>query len=156
MAEVYGTAYYETARDKIVALLNTLKTAMAADDPTFSYVYDKHAIANLQLNGVSVAISVAETEATGWSGSTKAVLHLMTFTLRVHTAYAPYGIRDDQKNGRLMNSLINKMKQNANLGDQYILWDIDSISFNEEFSESESYGAEAMLYVKRAVVHTQD
>ncbi len=156
MGEVYGTAYYETARDKLVALVTTLKTDMASDDPTFSYIFERHEIANLQLNAVSIALDIAETIGEGFSGSTKAVAHQMTFSLRVHTSLAPYGIRDDQKNARLLNSLVNKMKQNVSLGDQYVLTAIDSIVPNAEFAESESFGGEMMITVKRGVVHTQD
>lgn len=156
MGEVFGTAYYETARDKLKALLDTLQTEMASDDPTFTSVHERHDVPNLVVNSVSIALDIAETVSGGWSGTTKTVAHIMQFSLRVHTSLTPYGIRDDQKNARLLNSLLNKMKQNVNLGDSYIISDIDSIVPNEEFSESESFGGAMMITVKRGVVHTQD
>ena len=129
---------------------------MAADDPTFTSVHERHDVPNLVVNSVSIALDIAETISQGYSGSTKAVAHQMQFSLRVHTSLAPYGIRDDQKNARLLNSLLNKMKQNVNLGDQYIITAIDSIVPNEEFTESESFGGEMMITVIRGVIHTQD
>jgi hypothetical protein len=53
--EVYDESNIETARDKLVTILNALKTTMASGyDPTFSYVYDGHNIGDLDLNAVTV------------------------------------------------------------------------------------------------------
>ena len=155
MSEVYSTAWLETARDKIVAQLNTLKTTMASGyDPTFSYVYDYHNVAKLQLNAVSVAIDVVNPDTVSVGSSGLGVLYPMEFTLRVHTAYSGE-IMDGVKNARLLNSIINYLMEHKELGDGYRMFLITDITTNEEFAESATLGGECKVIVHQYSRHVQ-
>jgi len=155
MAEIYGTTWLETARDKIKALLDMLKTAMASGySPTFSYVYERHNTAKLQLNAVSVGLQDA---VEGEKAASNNVLEkfIVPFTLRVHTAYSG-GVQDDQKNARLLNSIVNKLLANYNLGDGYRIEDVTDISASEEFADSHTLGGQMTVYVRKEVNYTQE
>ena len=163
MPEVFGTDFIETARDKLVTLITALKTTMATGyTPTFTYIYERHDVAKLQLNAVSIGLDSADADdvATGASGNR--VYYIMLFTIRVHTDYIG-GIRDGQKNERLINSLINKLLNNRKMGasDGYRIGGINStpvsdISPNEEFSDSATYGGQFTVTVTKDITHTQE
>jgi len=156
MAEVYLTSWLETARDKLKALLDALKTTMASGyDPTFGYVYEYHNVANLQLNAVTIGLDTVEAETEGMSSSGDVVQYLMAFTLRVHTAYQG-GIMDDQKNARLLNSIANKLKANRSLGDDYFIRDVGEIRSSEEFAESATVGGQLSVIIEKNHIHDQE
>lgn len=156
MAEIYGTTWIETARDKLVAHFNALKTTMATGyTPTFSFVYEKHDTAKLELNAVSIGLESADSQNVGAGGSDKAVDYMMEFTVRVHTDYID-GIQDGQKNERLLNSVINKLKDNLDLGGQYRVDEITNITPTLEFTESGTLGGQFNVLVTIAVAHTQE
>jgi len=156
MAEIYDNTFVETARDKIVALLNALKTTMASGyDPTFSYVYDGHVVANLQLNAVSVDLdSLEASDEESYQGD-PGCLWIAAFSVRVHTDYAD-GHSDGVKQARLLMSITNKFRKNRDLGDNYRLQDIGASIVNQEFSQSATLGGECTVEVAGMVQYTQE
>jgi len=154
--DVYGTQWLDTARDKLVARIETLKTTMATGySPTFGNVYARHKVPDLVLNAVSVGIADFQGEhfADGASGAN--IQYLVTFTVRVHTAYSDELV-DDQEVGRLVNSLINHLRNKLNLADEFRIFGISGANVNAEFTESESKGAEFAVVVGIVVRHTQE
>jgi hypothetical protein len=156
MPEVYGEAWIETARDELVTLLNALRTTMATGyDPTFSYVHARHTVAKLLLNAVTIDLGSHEEGDISWATDV-ANRYMMTFTVRVHTAYADEA-SDGQKQARLINSIINKLKDNYGLvGDAYHIEEITDISVNETFAESDTVGGSLSVVVSVNVEHTQE
>lgn len=156
MAEVYGTSWLETARDKLKALLDELNTSMASGyDPTFSYVYEYHNVAYLQLNAVTVGLADAQSETAGMGASGDAVQYEMYFSVRVHTAYDG-GTMDEQKNARLLNSITNKLKANRVLGSDYFVRDVGDERSAETFSESATLGGELTVKIEKNIIHDQE
>jgi hypothetical protein len=155
MAEVYGEAWIETARDKLYNLLNALKTTMASGyDPTFSYLYDRHHVAKLLLNAVTIDLESVDETDQQWTSST-VTRYLLTFSIRVHTAYSD-GYNDGQKQARLLGSIVNKLKANYDLGDSYHLVGIGDMSVNESFSETDTLGGQVSVTISVNIQHTQE
>lgn len=154
MATIYGTAFIETGRDKLYALMNTLKTSMATGyDPTFSYVYNKHNVAALSLPAVTVDFEDATPE--NQIASDYNIKNMMTFSIRVHTAYGG-GIANGEKNARLLNSIVNKVKANIDLDDGYRVEEVTDYRANEYFGESDTLGGSLMVAVSKFVEYTQE
>ena len=155
MAEVCGTAWIETARDKVVALMDALMATMATGyDPTFSYVYEKHGTADIRLNAVSVGIASQPEDRPLWSGQHTS-FWFIEFSIRVHTAYAGDNILiDDQKNSRLLNSVIEKLQANRNLEDNYRIHEITGANPALEFGLTT--GGEVTFIVTVPIEYTQE
>ena len=155
MTEVYGTAWLEDARDRIVALMTALKASMATGyDPTFSYVYEHHGVADKRLNSVSVGIASQPEDIPLWSGQHTSFYHI-EFSVRVHTAYAGDNILiDDQKNARLLNSVIEKLQINRDLEDNYRIYEIAGATVAEDFGLTT--GGEVTFIVTIPVEYTQE
>jgi hypothetical protein len=161
MAEVYGTPWLEDARDRVVALMTALKTTMASGyDPTFSYVYESHSVADIRLNSVSVGIASQPEDLPLWSGQHTSFYHI-EFSLRVHTAYAGDNILiDDQKNARLLNSVIEKLQTNRALEIEelptanYRMHEITGVTVAETFGLTT--GGEVTFIVTIPVEYSQE
>ena len=159
MAEITGNDIFEVARDALVTRVTALIAAQASagDDPAFSYVYERHDVAKLQLNGCTVALERARTNeqrtvgdrGLGWMWE-------MLFTVRVHTSYLPHGIRDDQKVARLLNSLVNKFQTKISPGDDLHIDAVQDVMVGEEFDESETYGGQLTVQVALWVRQVQE
>lgn len=155
MADVFGDQFADNARDKIVALMEALKTTMVSDyDPTFSYVYDRHRVAKLRLNAVSVEIVESESTPQGIDDG-PAVEWEMTVSCRIHTAYQgdPF---DQRKTMRLAEGVANKLQLNLFLTDNYRIDRVVSIANEEEFAESLTIGAEVIAIMKFYVSYEQE
>ena len=161
MAEVYGTAWLEDARDRIVALMTALKATMATGyDPTFSYVYEHHGVADIRLNSISVGIASQPEDLPLWSGQHTSFYHI-EFSVRVHTGYAGDNILiDDQKNARLLNSIIEKLQTNRALAvaalptAHYRMNEITGTAIAETFGLTT--GGEVTFIVTIPVEYTQE
>ena len=155
MATTYGTNHIGTAHAAIDTLMDALVTTMASGyDPAISYVYGKHATAKLQLNAVSIQLDTDPMVDFGVSTGTL-VDHQIVFSIRVHTAYAG-GIHDGTKNRRLLNSVINKLKANEELGSSYWIANIEIVSVDSEFEDSATIGGELMVTVTYMATYTQE
>ena len=160
MAEIYPNSdtFLESANDEIYAELNALKTSMATGyDPTFSYLYQRHTTAKLQLNAVSIELDSCEYSPEAISSAGTTGMWLMLFTIRVHTDYAGEGANvDTQKNARLLNSIINKLFANLDLGNGYWIHSCGSISPSETWDDSATTGGQVEIIVRKVVTHTQE
>lgn len=153
MGEVFGTAYIETGRDKLKALMDALITSMATDDPKISYAYDGHHTADIRLPGVTVDFESADWDDSYPSRPTIALYWAMTFSLRVHAAYVG-GIMDGVKTSRLLNSLCNKLCSNRDLDDGYHISQVGGVASRETFGHT--LGGTVVVIVNKFVEHTQE
>jgi len=158
MGEIYGTDVFEAGKDKIKALMDTLITNMAADDPKISAAYDYPNIINPTFNAVSVHLVGTESlDPNSYSQTSLGndVLYEMTFAMRIHIAHVG-GAFDSDKIARLMNSVNNKLHKNKNLGDKFRIKYTSDFKFNEEFELSDTIGGEFMCVVHKYTSHTQE
>ena len=155
MAEVYGTAWIETARDKIKALLDALITDMSSGyDPKISYVYEGHDTAKIQFNALTLEFEeMPREERVGWTSTGSLIVYPLLFSVRVHTAEVG-DMEDAVKISRLLNSVINKLQPNANLGDNYRIQSVYELSGAQEFAESSTIGGELKIEIHIHVTHT--
>lgn len=154
---VYGEAFIETAHNKIVVLIESLKDFYATNDtysPIINYVYDTHSIAKLQLNGVTVDLESGDPGQFEMLPDYK-VDYRLKYEVRIHTDYDD-GINDIKKNRRLLNSLLNKLNANRYLGDYYRIIEISEIDPNRQFEESASLGGSFIVTVLVSIEHLQE
>jgi hypothetical protein len=155
-----GNQWLDDAGDKLYARITGLKTNMEPDGsntylPLFSYTYPRHAIPDLTLNAVSMAFQSMEQEEFGGASSGNGWTYTMTFSVRVHTAYADQSV-DDQEVARLMNSIINKLRARTDLTGGYWLREIGDVDTAAVFPESESQGGEFTVTIVTHVRHVQE
>lgn len=154
--DVYGDQWLDDALDSLITRIEALKTTMATGyDPTFSNVYARHTVPDLELNAVTVSAATVDTDEFSGSQAGISTLYGMNFSVRVHTGYED-DFFDDQDVGRLINSLINKLKAKLKLATGVHIVDISDISTDETFAESESRGGEFTVTVRKAVTHAQE
>jgi len=154
MADVRGTQFADTARDKLVTLMDTLVTEAASDDPKLSNSYDRHTIAKLELNAVTVDLASAETEFPGVTDGPRPEWQL-TFSFRVHTGYEGDSI-DGRTTTRLMEGVANQLNENQNLGDNYRMARVTGMENHLTFTESASVGGEVLALITIDTCYTQD
>jgi len=163
LAEVYGTAWLENARDGISDLMDELKTSLASGyDPIFSHVYQKHGTSDIVVPAVTIGISAQPEDRPLWAQQHTSYFYI-EFSIRVHTAYKGDNILiDDQKNARLINSIINKLQANRQLeiaalpstDQNYRIDEITGASFADEFDTTT--GGEVRFIVTVPVQYTQE
>lgn len=152
--DVYGSAdVFSDAIDKVYTLMDALKTAMSASDPTFSYVYKGHHKAALQLNAVTVdCVGSGSDHVAG--NAMQVIDHTILISVRVHTAYAG-GIIDGLQNARLLNSIQSYLFANVWLGDNYIIEQIYDAERAVDFDESKTRGGEIHVTIKAMKEYAQ-
>jgi|CXWL01.1.fsa_nt_gi 3-phenylpropionate/cinnamic acid dioxygenase small subunit len=162
MPEVYtgnGDTCFETGRDLLVARLDELETDMAGYEPAIDNVYDRHNVANLRLNAVTVGLAAPNGSVAAYSRPlTQGTMGwTLVYSIRVHTAYSG-GIKDDQKSARLLNSIVNKLlaKRSLSLTDRYVITEVNDIKNAVEFEESASIGGEVMVTIDHFTTYTQE
>ncbi len=155
MPEVHGTAFLELAKDKLVTELNALLASMVTDsiDPLYSYLYEKHNVALLRLNAVTIDLESAEPNIVGTNDIF--LRWLIVYSIRVHTAYSD-GIQDGQEQMRLLNSITEKLRDNLDLAGGYRIQEINSLIVRQEFSESDTLGGELQTVVSIDVENPQE
>ena len=151
--DIYGEDFLDTAKNKIITELTALKTSMVSDDPTFSYIYEKHATAKLQLNAVSIELD--SVEPTDEFANDYNVRYDLNYSIKVHTAYAG-GYNDSRVNARLLNSILNKLKGNKDLGDHYRLANISEVIPDEEYEDSATLGGSLLATVQVVITHDEE
>ncbi len=156
MAEVFGTAFIENGNDKIKTLMDELITTMATGyEPAISYAYQSHNRAYILLNAVTIDFEGADNLPLGSGDNANLNGFILTYSIRVHTAYNG-GIMDGQKNSRLLNSVINKMKVNFDLSDGYKFWGMHELNPRQTFDESPTLGGQVMIDIFASVRYTQE
>jgi len=153
--DVYGSNdVYHDAVNKIYSQLNTLKTSMAALDPTFSYLYKNHRAADLRLNAVSLGINPSDSEYLTMSTTEAVALHTINISIRVHTAYVG-GQMDEAKNMRLLNSIETHLYNNVWLGNNHVIEFIAGVDPMVLFDDSATLGGEMTVNIKITGGYTQ-
>lgn len=162
MPNVYttgGQATFETGRDAIVSLIDELKQSMlgAGDyNPAISFVYERHNVADLRLNAVSVSLASMESVVPNTSlPNTQSIFSMiLNYSVRVHTAYDD-GVRDDQKAQRLIDSIINKLATNKHaLPSGFYLNQFTSADLGQRFEESGTIGGELIVTLQSNFCYT--
>lgn len=162
MPEVYSTggqATFEIGRDAIVTLLDELKQTMLAAgnyNPAISFVYDRHNVADLLLNAVSVSLASMESVVPSNSKpNTQSVFEmLLNYSIRAHTAYDD-GVRDDLKAQRILDSVINKLATNKHvLPSGFYLNQFTSAELGQRFEESGTIGGELIVTLQSNFCYT--
>lgn len=157
MPNVYGDDFMEGGRNVLVAQMTALMASMstAGTDPTFSYIYNTHNVAKLELNAVSIAgVDSTIDDSEMWSSQLQ-IHWLMEFTIRVHTNYTGDNIGiDDLANSRLLNSIINKLQSNKDLGDCFRMESVSDINIAEEFGLTT--GGELTVVISTTVDYPQE
>lgn len=157
MPEVHGTAYVETAKDKLVALFVALQATMMTNDtiPRISAVHESHVIAALLVDSVTVQLANMEDDPQFFGASKTAIQYRMEFMVRVHTSYRGAAMKAD-RTARLLNSVANKLRDNVDLADGYFLEGITDFSTAEEFDDSATVGGQFRCLIIKSVTHTQE
>ena len=158
MAEIFGTDIFESGKDKLLALMTTLITDMASDDPKISAAYDYQNITNPTFNAVSLNLDQATTlDSSAYSQTSLGndVLYELFFEIRIHIDHAN-GSYDYDKTARLMNSVNNKLHKNKNLGDNFRVKYTADFRFNQEFEESDTIGGAFLVVIHKFASHTQE
>lgn len=158
MADVQGTQFADDARDKLVTLMDALVVSAASDDPKLSFSYDRHSIARLQLNAVSVDLQSAISEFPSVDDGPRVEYQLL-FSFRVHTGYEGVpqpDLIDGRTTTRLMEGVVNKLMANQDLGDTYRMARIGSMENHLTFTESATVGGEITATIQIDVCYTQD
>jgi len=139
----------ETLRDKVKAEVDALKIVMATGyDPTFSYTYDRHPVANLLLNAVTVdVLPAAGGDPIGPDIPSTNSIYDLTVSVRVHTGYR-HSPMLEVVNTQMLDSLDNYLNEQRNLGDGYRLIMTFDINPRMEFSESATKGGELKMLIK--------
>lgn len=153
-SSVYGTGYIETAKDKVVALCTTLLTTMAAYDPTFTSVHDHHNVANLALNAVTVDCDSTDPEIEAVGSAGLSVEYPCILTIRVHTGYVGTFV-DTNQAAALVCGVANYLQEHKALGDNYRMLQINQITINNFFEESQTYGGQISAVVNTYIRHEQ-
>ena len=162
MPEIYGTAYTEAARDLLKAVLDDLVADMIAAgtyNPVITYAYDRHNVADIDFNAVTVDLleiefQIGEQGAAG-TGAQVQSFYKMTFTCRIHVDYID-GLHDPTGCAQMLNSVANKLSDNRELSTAYQIKEISDLSADEEFEESHTVGGQLSVVVWTGVNHTQE
>lgn len=159
MATSHGTEWLETGKDEIVAELNVLLASMpgAGINPLYSFVYERHNVAKLELNAVTIDFEGMDGESgEPVAANNKAIRWLPIYSIRVHTARIN-GIQDGQKQMRLLNSIAEKLHLNHKLADTgFHVQMIDDLTVREEFTESYTNGGHLHVMVSKDVEYIQE
>jgi len=153
---VHGVSVVDDIRDKLVALMNQLKVAMAEGyDPTFANVYDHHRVAKLEINAVSVDVEEHGVDENIGGGVGKiTVPYDVQATIRVHVAQRN-GFLDSRDVTALLQSIDNYLHENIDLGDDFWINSTGPTQHRVDFSESETLGGELTVNIKKYQEYTQ-
>ena len=132
---------------KVVALLTTTPS------PAYS-VYARHAVADLDLPSITVEIdsdTPIETDKAFYDGSF-VHNHAILISIRIHTSYSG-GVEKFSDSVAIVDSVVTTLNENLDLADGYRTIDFNVQTFNSEFAESKSVGAELKLTVHKVEVY---
>lgn len=140
-----------TAHSKVVALLTS-----ALSGATYSYIYGKHATANLELASVSIqAVSEAPIETDNALNTNELVDNcFITLSIHIHTGYRN-GPTDVDIAMTIVDEIINTLRTNVDLNGGYRTFGVRSINFNVEHTESGTTGAEILIEIHKVEYYAQ-
>jgi len=154
LTDVYGSSdWLYNAHQYLYTKLSDMITDMSALSPKISYAYERHNIAELQLNGVSVALELADDELGGLQDGVY-VRHNAVFSIRVHTGYQGDEL-DDKETMMLLNSVSAYLHQYHKLADNYRIRQFMEYSARNEFTDSASIGGQFLVRIEIPELHTQ-
>jgi len=160
MPHVYGAnVVFETARDKLYATLDLLKTELDPEAyvPCLYYIYTQHSTVPIRVknNAISLDFEACERAIEGASASNIAIpTYMMAFSVRVHTNYVGR-YNDNIKAMRLLNSIDNWLSERLDLSDGYWIHEISGYETGLTFDESATVGAQMTVVIKKTIDHTQ-
>jgi hypothetical protein len=109
-------------------------------------VYNRHKVAALVLPAVTVGGESTTNllEDIAFRVSDEYVNHVVIISVRVHTGYLGWK-SDRSETVQIVDEIIDIVKKNINIDSSYRLMDFEVESYNQEFEESQSVGAEVKL-----------
>ncbi len=154
LTDVYGTSdWLYTAHQYLYAKLQTMITDIAALNPRISYAYDKHNVAELKTNAVTVGLDTAGDELGGLESGVF-VRHTANYSVRVHTGYAGEQL-DDKESMMLINTVSAYLHRYHKLAANYRIREFSGYSARESFEESATIGGQFIVRVEIPELHTQ-
>lgn len=164
MATIYSKLHEDHARTELVALMNTLLTDLVTNniDSRFSYVYNTHDVADLDIIAVSVDFEGdQELSNNDEAGNNSYLYHGMTFSIRVHIDYAGDGeIEDRKKLTEILFSIENKLREQTALnpdadGRRYDITKTGEKSNAENYPDSGTIGGHIAVLIAVGVDHSE-
>lgn len=154
LTDVYGTSdWIYNAHQYLYVKLQAMLTDIAALNPRVSYAHDKHNLAELKNNAVSVGLESADDELGGLESGVF-VRHTATFSVRVHTGYAGEQL-DDKETMMLLNTVSAYLHRYHKLADNYRIRQFMDYNARMSFDESASIGGQFLVRVEMPLLHTQ-
>jgi len=144
-----------TTHDKIYDLLDV---ELGSGLPTpVATIYRNHAIADLDLTGISVEpfsmISMDFDKAIYQSAPVEN--WALSISIRIHIAYFG-GVFDADAASDFVDDVITILWENDDLGDGYRVYDISDVNFRVEFDESKTIGCEIKVIVRKVENYSVD
>ena len=144
LTEPVGFSHY-----KVYALLSSGSIA----DNTYYY----HDVANLELDAITIGVESnedSEDDRSVTSLGKQFINHQVILSVRYHGSYDP-GSLDHLAVRRNMDGIVNKLKTNFNLGDNYKLMEFSSIIYDTAFPESQTRGGQVNIRVDKLLRYDQ-
>ncbi len=156
MPEIYGTAWIKQALDNLESLMTALKNTLATYDYKYSYVHTRHNVAPLLLNAITIGIetTTAAGDYAGISAGEVTDYQEIDVSIRLHTAFVGAAFNRNEA-AYLVNSIINKLLCNRNLGDNIDIVKVNSAEIGTEFYNF-TKGAEISVTLAVPVDHAQE
>jgi len=153
---IAGSDWAKDTLDAITILMTELKETLSIYDYKYDYIYSRHNVAKLILNAVTVQIDniTSSIDYSGISAGTVTDYMELEGSIRLHTGYVGAAFNYNETL-YLVNSIINKLLQNRDAGN-----DIDIIKINSAEIGAEFYnftkGAEISVTLAVPVDHAQE
>lgn len=133
-----------TAHSKLVTLIE------GDTSPVYSNVYDYHVVANMTLPALTIDVVNDDIDPIASTGLEAQDEHLIRCSVRVHSCYAG-GVYDSAATKDTIDDLIIHLftRDNRNLSDGYHINSLEAVSFNTEFEDSATVGAELIVIIHK-------
>lgn len=153
---VYGSTWLKDAHESIIILLTELKETLLNYNYKYSYIHNRHNVAALLLNAVTIDVEAtsAPGDYAGISALTVTDYQEIEITIRIHTAYVGAAFNRIEII-YLVNSIINKLLGNRDIGNNIDIVKINRTEIGAEFYNF-TKGAEISVTLAVPVDHAQE
>ena len=117
-------------------------------------LYKGHNKANLALNGITIGVEANEPQDMGL-GSDFTINHMVTVSIRVHTAYAN-APHIQQTTIEIIDAIITKLKRNLSQPGGYRIMDFSTPDYRADFEESATRGGQVNVVLHTLRTYTQE
>lgn len=139
-----------TAHSKVVALLSA-----ATPSAPWSYVYGRHATANLLLPAISVQVETdTPLESKAIEQSELHDNRAIRLSIKIHTAYR-LGATDLDSAKTIADAVIRELREHVNLNDGYRIFEVEGTAYDVEHTSSATTGAEIQFNIHKVEYYEQ-